>query len=47
MRNKGTRTSNPATVGYKKARKPLMTPEERKRQAQSLIVRRPGGDDIA
>lgn len=42
--DKHTRTSMPAVTPYKKARKPLMSKDERERQKASLTTYRVGGD---
>lgn len=42
--DKQPNTSRPAVTPYKKLRKPLMSKDERERQARSLVTYRPGGD---
>lgn len=41
---KPNRASNPPTVIYMQQRKPLVSADERKRQAESLRTYRPDGD---
>lgn len=45
--SKENRASRPAVTPYKKPYKPLMSKEERNRQAKSLITYRPGGGDAS